>query len=95
MVRSKPDCTAELMRLGFQPRMLRLELAAAYVGLSAGAFVKAVKAKHYPDPVTEGRRRQWDVRALDAALDRRSGLQSSSPRDESPEALNALIDAAE
>ena len=72
--RSKSDATAQLLELGMRPRLLDCALAAAYLGLSAPAFLKAVADGHYPQPLGHGTRRQWDVRALDAALDRRSGL---------------------
>lgn len=57
-----------------RPRLLDCALAAAYVGLSTRAFLDAVDAGHYPQPLEHGTRKLWDVRALDAALDRRSGL---------------------
>jgi|KBSSwiStaDraftv2_1062776.scaffolds.fasta_scaffold292327_2 predicted DNA-binding transcriptional regulator AlpA len=86
-IRSKGAATDELTRRGLHPRMLRLALAAAYVGLSQTAFKKAVAAGRYPKAVLDGRCKRWDIRALDAAIDRHSGIASSSPRDESPEAI--------
>lgn len=92
--RSKPQATVELVKLGIRPRVLDLDMAAAYVGLSAAAFLKGVREGTYPDPLTDGRRRQWDIRALDRAVDARSKLGSSSRTDESPEAIMRAIDAA-
>lgn len=88
--RSKPKATAALVALGYRPRLLGLDLIAAYVGLSPEAFLQAVRRRSFPAPLREGRRRLWDVRAIDAAIDRRSALPSG--RDESPEAIMRLID---
>jgi hypothetical protein len=86
-IRSKRAANAELTSRGIQPRMLELPLAAAYVGLSPVAFQKAVNAGRYPKAIADGRSKRWDVHALDAAIDRRSGLSQSSAHDEGPEAL--------
>ena len=47
---------------------------------------------HYPQPLGHGSRRLWDVRALDTALDRRSGLtpDGTSNDDEIMRAINAV-----
>lgn len=60
------------------PRLLSQEEAAAYVGLSPNAFWQEVEAGTFPHPfpLTKTRRRLWDVRALDAALDRAMGMAS-------------------
>jgi hypothetical protein len=57
---------------GMTPRLLSREAAARYVGLSTGAFAAEVAAGTFPAPflLKHTRRRLWDVRALDAALDR-------------------------
>ena len=91
--RSKPKAMVQLIKLGIQPRVLNLELAAAYVDLSATAFLRGVSKGHYPLPLQNGRRKQWDRKALDAAVDRRSGLGSSSPLSEADPIMRA-IDAA-
>jgi predicted DNA-binding transcriptional regulator AlpA len=59
-------------------RLLDRDAAAAYVGLSPNAFDQEVKAGTFPAPfpLTRIRRRLWDVRALDAALDRAMGIAS-------------------
>jgi hypothetical protein len=90
--RSKAEATAELVKLGLKPRLLALELAAAYVGLSAGAFLKGVADALYPQPLQDGKRQRWDRKALDAAVDRRSGIGPSS--DENEDDLMRAIDAA-
>jgi len=91
---TKTQAIDELIRRGLPPRILDLELAAAYVGLSSQAFLDAVEAGTYPGPLADGRRRQWDRKALDAAVDRRSKLSSSSAREETPDDLMRAIDAA-
>lgn len=91
---TKPEATAELIRRGITPRVLDLDLAAAYVGLCADAFLAAVADGLYPMPIAHGRRRQWDRLALDRALDRRSKLDAHSPKQETPDAIMAAIDAA-
>jgi predicted DNA-binding transcriptional regulator AlpA len=93
--RTKARATEDLARVaGLQPRLLGARLAAAYVGLSCAAFLRSVAEGRYPPPLPDGRRRQWDIRALDEAIDRRSGLRSSSSRNESPDDLSRAIDAA-
>ena len=67
------------------PRGLCRDQAAEFVGLSAGAFTEQVKAGILPPPISFGRRKVWDVRALDTALDRLSGLQTLSVDDERAE----------
>ena len=77
------------------PRLLDLEVAAAYLGLSAAAFRTAVSAGCYPPPIETGRRKQWDLRALDAVLDRHSGLTTPAlEMDETQDDLMRAIDAA-
>lgn len=55
-----------------QPRLVSREDAAAYVGLSPTAFDAEVAAGTFPGPfpLNKIRRRLWDVRALDAAMNR-------------------------
>jgi hypothetical protein len=89
--RTKIVATAKLFEIGLAPRLLDLETAAAYVGLSATTFERAVGDGVYPQALRDGRRRHWDRRSLDAAVDRRSGLPASSQ--ESPDDLTRAIDA--
>jgi predicted DNA-binding transcriptional regulator AlpA len=90
---TKPAAREALVKAGHRPRLLDLDLAAAYVGLSSAVFARRVAEGDYPKPLAYGSRRQWDVRALDAAIDRLSGLAASSPADESEEAIQRAIDA--
>ena len=92
---SKTGATERLVKLGIPPRLLDLDLAAAYVGLSPATFLNAVKQGHYPAAIADGRRRVWDRRAIDAAVDHRSGLASTFGRDESHDAIMRAIDATE
>ena len=59
------------------PRLLCKESAAAYVGLSPNAFEAEVAAGTFPEAfrLRTVRRALWDVRALDRALDRISGIE--------------------
>jgi predicted DNA-binding transcriptional regulator AlpA len=52
------------------PRLINREAAADYVNLSPNTFDEMVKAGKMPQPklLTE-RRKAWDVRALDRAVD--------------------------
>lgn len=64
----------------FWPRGLRLEQAAAYVGLSPSQFRKEWEIeKKWPDPVRRGRIVLWDRLALDARFDELSGMASARP----------------
>jgi hypothetical protein len=60
------------------PRGLNREQAALYVGLSASTFNKLVAAHVLPAALAFGRRRVWDRRALDKALDAMSGMNSAA-----------------
>ena len=53
------------------PRLISREAAAAYVCVSPNTFDEMVSDGRMPHPkVLGGKRRAWDVRALDAAVDR-------------------------
>jgi hypothetical protein len=54
------------------PRGLTKDLAAAYVGLCASSFDQARTRGEYPNPTLPGGR--YDVRLLDLAMDRLSGI---------------------
>ncbi len=52
------------------PRLVSREAAAAYVCVSPNKFDEMVKDGQMPRPrLLGGKRRAWDVRALDAAVD--------------------------
>lgn len=54
------------------PRLLNVEQASAYCGMSVGSFEKEVEGGTFPAPVAlrRVRLRLWDRVALDKALDR-------------------------
>jgi hypothetical protein len=61
-----------LLSYGMTPRLLSRELAAEYCGVTPPTFDEHVVPS--VPPVELGRRRLWDVRALDRWLDEQSGL---------------------
>ena len=68
-----------LAAIGIKVRGLSLEEAAAYVGLSPGAFLKCVAAGLYPGAVQQSSERKiWDRVALDRALDTLSGIDGAA-----------------
>lgn len=52
------------------PRMLSLELAAAYCGVSPSHFEREVEAGEKPPSTRSGTRKLWDRHILDEWLDR-------------------------
>ncbi|MEX2650316.1 MAG: hypothetical protein WD673_15005 [Alphaproteobacteria bacterium] len=64
------------LAMNFHPRGLNRDQAARYVGLSMTTFNRFVVEGLLPGPLHFGRRRVWDRRALDEALDRMSGLDA-------------------
>src|SRR5436190_8471555 len=71
---------APLMQLA--PRLLSRQQAAAYCNLSPSAFSNWIRSGRLPPALTGTTR--WDRKAIDAALDATSGLQTqqeSSPLD--------------
>jgi hypothetical protein len=58
---------------GLVPRGLTLEQAAAFVGLSPSGFKKRQQMGDYPGPTLPGKR--YDLRLLEAAMDRLSDLR--------------------
>jgi hypothetical protein len=65
------------------PRLVSRAQAAARVGLSPNAFDREVRAGTFPGPfpLRQTRRNLWDVRALDAVLDRAAGLGTTDDRE--------------
>jgi len=59
------------------------EEAAAYVGLSTSSFDSQVVAGVFPPPfrLRAVRRRLWDVRAIDAAIDERGAISDMHERE--------------
>lgn len=78
---SKPQVVAKV--LPNWPRLLRPELAAAYVGESKTAFLQGIGTR-WPQPIRRGRTVAWDRLALDAAIDRMmangdAGVETGDP----------------
>ncbi|WP_245434092.1 helix-turn-helix transcriptional regulator [Rhodomicrobium lacus] len=59
--------------LTLQPRLVGREAAAAFIGLSVRKFDELVADGRMPKPKRIDARVLWDVRALDAAVDRLNG----------------------
>ena len=62
-----------------QPRGLTRDEAAAYCGLNPEGFDQWVKRGIVPGPIPGTQR--WDRKAIDLALDRASGLESTQPQE--------------
>jgi hypothetical protein len=71
-----PHMSERRLPCGMTPRLLSRDGAPAYCGMSPNHFeehvAKAVR------PLQFGKRRLWDVRALDHWLDQQSGLAHAS-----------------
>jgi hypothetical protein len=66
---------------GMTPRLLSREAAAAYCGMSPNHFDDEIS--HAVPALKFGRRKLWDVKALNRWLDERSGLaHATRPVDE-------------
>ncbi|SFN80855.1 hypothetical protein SAMN04488056_10283 [Cohaesibacter marisflavi] len=65
-----------ILPMNIPKRGLNEKEAAEYCGLSASAFTRLVGKFVIPGPIPETRR--WDRCALDAALDRLSGLTTNT-----------------
>ena len=61
------------------PRRLTREWAAYYCGLSPNTFDRRVAEGVFPGPGDDGK---YDLRLLDAAIDRKSGLTDPEPQDQ-------------
>ncbi len=64
---------------GIAPRLLTRDQAAAYCSVSARGFSEWVKAGKMPGPVIGTAR--WDRRAIDAVLDKASGLETGGAQE--------------
>jgi hypothetical protein len=71
-------------------RLLTRGQAAEYCGLKPSAFSAWVAAGRMPAPLPGTRR--WDIRALDQAIDRLSGVDSDAVSDAAPDAADAAIE---
>jgi len=62
------------------PRLLTREQAAAYCGLSTRGFSEWVRAGKMPGPILGTAR--WDRCAIDAVLDKASGLETGGAQED-------------
>jgi predicted DNA-binding transcriptional regulator AlpA len=63
-----------------RPRLIGREASAAYVDVSPTTFDEMVLDGRMPRPkLLGGRRRAWDVRALDAAVDQLPNDENHTP----------------
>jgi len=74
-----------------QPRMISKVEAAQYCGLTPSGFSSWVKRGVLPNSVPGTNR--WDRKAIDARIDRLSGLQEQNNDDTNFEEMEAAIDA--
>jgi predicted DNA-binding transcriptional regulator AlpA len=76
------DIRKALAARGLLPRLMSREEAAHYVHLSPTAFDIEVAAGTFPPPfrLRVVRRRLWDVRAIDAAIDRMGEISDMHER---------------
>jgi hypothetical protein len=69
----------DLVGLPGWPRRLSREQAAKFVGVSPALFDTKVADKTLPGPIAGwGRRKLWDTKALELALDKEIGLSGQS-----------------
>ena len=72
------------------PRLVSREAAAAYVCVSPNTFDEMIEDGRMPRPkVLGGKRRAWDVRALDAAIDRLPIQDDDATADETWDNIDA------
>ena len=76
------------------PRRMQADLAAAYCGVSVGKFLSGVRAGKYPQATKDGGNKLWDIRRLDEALDKLSGLDSPSGKDDLMGRIHAIQNEA-
>jgi predicted DNA-binding transcriptional regulator AlpA len=60
------------------PARMDAPMAAAYLGIGTTRFDEGVKAKRYPAPVQEGRRKLWAKAQLDRFVESQFGIATAS-----------------
>lgn len=65
--------------LPYWPRLMGAELSARYVGRSPSAFRAGIGTK-WPEPIRDGGKVLWDIKDLDAAIDRLKSQDAASPK---------------
>ena len=61
------------------PRLMGVELAAGYFGISERSFERQLLNAAFPQPIKIGRRSLWDRKVLDIFIDELSGLAPLEP----------------
>lgn len=84
---AKPEKVTGLAPVAGLPRLLREQDAAAYLSLP-NAAMRRIRAGRV---IVDGRVR-WDRQALDAWLDRESGISATTPASEARTAAEDLLD---
>lgn len=72
--------------LGMTPRLLSREVAAAYCGISPTHFDEHIAEAVLP--ISFGRSKRWDVKALDRWLDQQADLAHAGPKQSVGDRLN-------
>jgi hypothetical protein len=67
-----------IARMPDWPARMGEDMAADFLGISAGMFRERVKSGHYPRPIREGRRLLWSRRQLDHFVDAQFNLPPQS-----------------
>lgn len=76
------DYVPRLAHEGIRPRLLSRQQAADYCNLSPSSFSNWVRLGKLPHPLPGTTR--WDLKAIDVALDKLSGLRSETETSSSP-----------
>lgn len=64
------------------PRLLGMNHAAAFLGVSPRTFEKLWRGRHLPQPHRFGRRLLWDIKVLERYVDTLSGLDDEKVSNE-------------
>ena len=67
-----------IARMPDWPARMGEDMAADFLGISAGMFRGRVKSGEYPQPVKEGRRLLWSRRQLDRFVEAQFSLKPTS-----------------
>ena len=79
-----------LRRPGLPPRMRPRKDAAHYVGVCPALFDRMVRNGTLPQPIRFGRRKVWDLVALDRRLDELSRLPAPAHRSAKTAIMEAI-----
>jgi len=77
-VRSERGGGVKFAMFAFPPRQMRVDAAAHYCGVSESAFLSRVQSGQYPPGEKDGGARVWLKDDLDAMIERRFRVKSST-----------------